>query len=45
MMSILPPSNAFLELMRFATFLLLVCITIKYIQLVGVDSAGAAWQS
>ena len=47
MMSIiLPPSNAFLVLMRFATFLIRVRIT-SYIntQLEGVDSsAGAAWQ-
>jgi hypothetical protein len=41
MMSILLPSNAFLVLTRFATFLLRVRIT-SYIntQLEGVDSAG-----
>jgi len=46
-MSILLPSNAFLVLTRFATFLLRAFITsyLKNTQLEGVDSAGAAWQS
>ena len=46
MMSILPPSNAFLVLTHFATFLLRVRIT-SYIntQLERVNSAGAAWRS
>ena len=43
MMSILPPSNAFLVLTRFATFLLQVLTII--IQLDRVDNAGAAWLS
>ena len=45
-MSILPPSNAFLVLTHFATFLLRVCIT-SYMntQLERVNSTGAAWRS
>ena len=45
-MSILPPSNAFLVLTRFATFLLRVRIrSYMNTQLERVNSAGAAWRS
>jgi hypothetical protein len=46
-MSILPSSNAFLFLTRFATLLLMSSYHKLYIniQLEGVDSAGAVWQS
>ena len=43
MMSILPSSNAFLVLTRFATFLIRVSEA-KYIHLEGVDSTEAAWR-
>ena len=47
MMSILPPSNAFLVLSRFATFLLRVRIRsyMTNTQLERVNSSGAAWRS
>ena len=45
MMSIVPPSNAFLlVLTRFATFYYEFVSEATYIQLEGVDSAGASWR-